>query len=675
MLMVDMPSPITFLPPPPPKGAGERPKPHPLEMSYSYKSSTIGHRPSVIGHRSSTIGHRPSVIGHRPSAIDHRSPAIRPQPPCQLIFPLACSKLFLPQFTMFNNKPAMLTLLACFMLLLNAGCKKHSVEPTPVVNPPVIVQPVDPPVANSIDFFLEDWVAKSFTVPSFTDTSILVNASQVITIDPATVITKIPASIFGNNANPYMTQIVTEPVLLNHISQLHPHIIRFPGGNLSSLFFWNAAWNSPPADAPATQLNAEGAEQPAGYWYGRNSMSWTLSIDNYYEMLRQTGNQGMITINYGYARYGTGANPVAAAAHLAAEWVRYDKGRTRYWEIGNESNGTWQAGYRINTKSNKDGQPEFITGELYGNHFKVFADSMRKAAAENGKQIFIGAQLLERAAEPWQTATDKTWNRGVYSAAANMPDFYIVHSYFTPYNTNSNANDILNSAVRVPKEMIEYIKTNTSQSGITMKPLALTEWNIFAVNSMQMVSHINGMHSVITLGELIENKFGMAARWNLSNAWDNGNDHGTFNAGDEPGATKWNPRPVFYHMYFFKKFLGDRLVASSTTNTNIETYASSFSSGEAGVTLINKSGSAEAVQLHIKSFQQGERYYGYTLTGGSDNGEFSRKVVVNGKGPSGVSGGPADYTQLKPWSAKTAGNISLILPARTVVCIVVERKK
>ncbi|MDV3197476.1 MAG: hypothetical protein Q8884_02725 [Sweet potato little leaf phytoplasma] len=35
-------------------------------------------------------------------------------------------------------------------------------------------------------------------------------------------------------------------------------------------------------------------------------------------------------MNYAYARYSTAADPVAAAAHLAAEWVRHDNGRTKY---------------------------------------------------------------------------------------------------------------------------------------------------------------------------------------------------------------------------------------------------------------------------------------------------------------------------------------------------------
>ena len=194
-----------------------------------------------------------------------------------------------------------------------------------------------------------------------------------------------------------MTQMVTEPTLLTHITNLHPKIIRFPGGNLSSVYFWNAAPGNPPADAPSKLLDANGNEIDPGYWYGKNTDSWTLSLDNYYNMLQQTNNEGIITVNYAYARYSTAANPVAAAAHLAADWVRYDNGRTKYWEIGNESNGTWQAGYRIDVSQNKDGQPEIITGDLYGRHFKIFADSMRAAATEIGKTIYIGAQLLDAA--------------------------------------------------------------------------------------------------------------------------------------------------------------------------------------------------------------------------------------------------------------------------------------
>jgi hypothetical protein len=474
-----------------------------------------------------------------------------------------------------------------------------------------------------------------------------------------------------------MTQMVTEPVLLNHITNLQPKILRAPGGSLSNLYFWNAPKNAAPADAPSQLLNATGTPSAAGYWYGKNIESWTLSLDNYYNVLQQTGSHGIICVNYGYARYGTSADPVAAAAHLAADWVRYDNGRTKYWEVGNENYGDWEAGYRINTSTNKDGQPEIITGQLYGKHFKVFADSMRKAAQQIGKTIYIGAVMVEAAPQSWNTNTVKTWNSGLLSQVGNSADFYIAHSYYTPYNTNSKAAEILATAPAVTKTMMDFLTQAFQSSGQQqIKPVALTEWNIFATGSKQQVSHIAGMHATMVLGELLKNKYGQASRWDLANAWENGDDHGLFNIGDEPdGVARWNPRPAFYHMYFFQKVLGDRFVSSSVFNNNdIESYASSYSSGEVGVTLVNKSTQSQTVQIKIQNFNAGARYYWYTLTGGNDNGEFSRKVFVNGRGPSGVSGGPENYSSLRAYSATTQNGINITLPAMSVVHVLVDKK-
>src|SRR6185437_9247677 len=101
------------------------------------------------------------------------------------------------------------------------------------------------------------------------------------------------------------------------LTTLRPPLIRLPGGSLSDVYFWNSPNGTPPADAPSTLKDANGADVAAGYWYGTNSDSWTITVDNFYNVLQLTGSQGMITVNYGYARYGTGADPVAAAAHMA----------------------------------------------------------------------------------------------------------------------------------------------------------------------------------------------------------------------------------------------------------------------------------------------------------------------------------------------------------------------
>ena len=99
---------------------------------------------------------------------------------------------------------------------------------------------------------------------------------------------------------------------------------------------------------------------------------------------------------------------------------------------------SWEAGYLIDVTKNQDGQPALVTGALYGQHFKVFADSMRAAAKETGATIYIGATLYQQAPQSYDYASIQTWNQGVLSQSGNTPDFYIVHNYFTAYAANSS---------------------------------------------------------------------------------------------------------------------------------------------------------------------------------------------------------------------------------------------
>jgi hypothetical protein len=212
------------------------------------------------------------------------------------------------------------------------------------------------------------------------------------------------------------------------------------------------------------------------------------------------------------------------------------------------------------------------------------------------------------------------------------------------------------------------------EAGVEMKPLALTEWNIFAEGSKQYVSYINGIHAAMTLGELIKNKYGMASRWDLANGWNNGNDHGMFSQGDEPGnVPRWNPRPVYYYMYYFQKYFGDLMVNSYVSgSTEITSYASIFRSGQAGIVVVNKSSSAKTVALDLQNFGYGNRYYVYSLTGGTDNGRFSLKTFVNGIGPTLQAGGPPDIESIKAKAYSTQNGVVLNLPAYSVHYVLVE---
>ncbi len=454
------------------------------------------------------------------------------------------------------------------------SCKKTP-TPAPVPLPPggggtvdsIIVPGVDPATANTIGFFLDDWQPKKFTAPAFTEATKPASAINTVTVDATSIITKIPLSEFGHNAVWWMGPVAGDARFIEPITNLHPHIIRFPGGSSSDVYFWNAEQGANPADAPLMIMDENGVKKAPGYNYGKTNYNWQCNLDNYYTMLQQTNNKGIITVNYGYARYGTSNNPVAAAAHLAADWVRYDKGRTQYWEIGNENFGSWEWGYRIDQSLNKDGQPEYITGALYAQHFNVFVDSMQKAAAEIGSKIQIGTVTYDSpATESWQTNTVKTWNTGVITGINNKADFYVVHNYFTPFNQNSNASVIFNSALTVPETMMKYI-----------------------TQTIQTIGAIVKTHCI-------------------------------------------------------------------------------------GCTLVNTSAASINVEVKMKNFYSGNRYYWYSLKGSNDNGEFSRKVLVNGNGPTGEAGGPISYHTIKALSSVTTNGLKVTIPARGAVFMTVDKK-
>jgi hypothetical protein len=208
------------------------------------------------------------------------------------------------------------------------------------------------------------------------------------------------------------------------------------------------------------------------------------------------------------------------------------------------------------------------------------------------------------------------------------------------------------------------------------KPVAMTEWNMWARGSKQQVSNVSGAFAALVLGESLTHQYGLAARWDLLNYWANGDDHGLFSDGNEPGVAKWTPRPSFYYLYFLQKMMGDRLVGIALSNgsTSVRAYASTYSSGKVNVNLINLTASPQTVTVKLKNFRAGEKFYWYSLEGGDDNGEFSRKVLVNKAGPAGMAGGPADYATLKARSAPTAQGIRLTVPPRGMVTAVIDQK-
>ncbi len=514
--------------------------------------------------------------------------------------------------------------------------------------------------AQNTNCFLDDFTPKDASIPLSVSASKTIAAPTVTVTLSADTLGQISKYVFGNAIAVWCGNVTGEAKFVENTKLLNPSLIRFPGGSWSNIFFWDGA----PSDVPDSAYDSSGERVKFYAISGKND--WPTTTENYYKLREQTGSQGLITVNYGYARYGLSADPVAQAAHLAAQWVRYDNGRTKFWEIGNENAGSWEAGWKIDTSTNKDGQPEIISGQLYGQHFKVFADSMRAAAAEVGANIYIGAQVLHFDGSTSWNSVDRTWNAGVFSEIGDAADFYVMHNYF---GSDANAGNLLSAAVTEPEKNINFIKQDIIDKNAFPKPVALTEYNMNSNNANPTMgrSYINGMQATILYNELIKNNFGLGTRWLLASGED-----GMFYQGDNV-SLRWQPRPDFYYAYYNQKFTGDHVITAESTNSDVLAYASRFASGETGVIIVNSGQAEQVVKIDLKDIGVGNQYYTYSLTGGTDNGDFSYYVTVNGVAPTGTQWGPRENLETIAANAYSIDQaIKLEVPAMSVQFIMIE---
>ncbi|MBN2775177.1 MAG: T9SS type A sorting domain-containing protein [Prolixibacteraceae bacterium] len=514
---------------------------------------------------------------------------------------------------------------------------------------------------NQTNCFLNDFEPKSATIPVFELADKTLEAPNVTVKIYADTLSKISRYIFGNAWAVWVGNVTNDPVLLNNVQTLNPSLIRFPGGSWADIFFWNGN----PADIPDSIYDGTTSKKTKFYAIsGKND--WPTTTANYYKMREETGSRGLISINYGYARYGLSEKPAEQAAHMAAEWVRFDNGRTKFWEIGNENAGPWEAGWMIDTSTNKDDQPKVITGELYGKHFKIFADSMRAAATEIGAEIYIGGQVLHFDGTDSWNSPDRKWNEGFFREVGDAADFYVMHNY---YGSGATVNNVLSAALSEPQKNIEFIRQDIENKNASYKPVAVTEYNMNHndSNPQMTVSFINGIQAVILFNEFIENNYGLAARWLLVTG-----ESGMFYDGDNT-SLRWQPRPDFYYAYYQQKFTGDHAVSTSSNNSNILAYASKFASGETGVVIVNKGTTDRIVSIKPTDIPVGEKYYCYTLTGGSDNGDFSFYVSINDESPSGTQWGPRENLENIPAKAYFIEDDILVdSPARSVQFLLLD---
>jgi len=515
--------------------------------------------------------------------------------------------------------------------------------------------------------FLDDFESKVAEIPRAVNAEKPADSASVIVTINEDTLGKISKYVFGNAIAAWFGSH-EDPELIENTALFAPTLIRFPGGSWSNGYFFNGV----PSDVPDSIYDGQTYNSTAGTadkleFSGHDGTEdWVTTTDQYYALRESTDvNEGLITINYGYARYGTSDDPVAKAAHLAADWVRYDARRTKFWEIGNENGGPWEYGWMIDTALNKDGQPQIITGELYGQHFKVFVDSMRNAAAQIGATTYIGAQLVIYGESSWNFV-DRDWNEGVFNEVGDYADYYVIHCYF------DNSADI-RSVLMSPRDLtdfMDFLKQDFIDKEAYPKPITVTEYNVtpcwgnVACEEREMsTSYINGIEAVVCMCEMIKNNYGLGARWLLEELF------------EAYGSNSNSPHAEFYYLAYLPNFYGDHAISTTSSDSDIFSYASKYSSGETAMIIINIGTDDEVIKIGSDSIGVGGKYYIYSFTGGTE-ADYSKDVYINGEGPSTNHWGPYDQLfniRANSYTIDTIDNeIKFTSPGRSVQMIMIE---
>ena len=470
---------------------------------------------------------------------------------------------------------------------------------------------------SQLNSFYEDWEPRVLNFPenSLLQNDPTSNSNVTINFNISNILGEILPSHLGTNLTHFLGEsVLNQADFMDNIKGLNNFTFRYPGGNGSNQFFWDG--NLPSSILNDSQITINNLIDGSG---------WRISPDDFVQILDSVNGKGIIAVNASYARYGTSPNPIQTAASYAANFVRHMNqnlgANIKYWEVGNENYGPWQAGYVVNGDT--------INGSKYGDIFNVFADSMKAA----DPSIKIGAVLFPH------DGVYNDWSKEVLQKVQNTADFLIIHDYFRrkPNPNNVTYQEMLNSISEVQQNVnnVNNMVTSYTNKPSGYFPIAMTEFN--SKTGEREISMANAIFISQVLCEQIKNNIGMSLLWSFQNGLDShGGDHG-MTARNSTVVQNNTPRPVYYVYYYLNKFLGDKLVFSYSNDPDINCYVSTFSSGEIGMVVINTSNFNKTVEFSATSSFTKDNFYWYEMNAID---ETDKKIYVNDLTTVNLEGGP-----------------------------------
>jgi hypothetical protein len=350
-----------------------------------------------------------------------------------------------------------------------------------------------------------DRVAKVKEVPAKVDVKIEGS------LDKDKVITqKINPGIFGINVALWDGDLQL-PETKKYVKAVNHQVLRYPGGLRADEDDWEEI------------LKAK---------------DWMIDTDQFFDYLKETGTEGMITVNFG-----------SGTPEKAARWVAHAKAKNanvKLWEIGNELYGSWHVFH--------------CTPEEYGKRGREFAIQMKKA---DPNAIITAVWSLEG-----------DWNRIVFEHMKDVVDGVNVHHYPQAAGQENDAG--LLSAPQDLPAILGSVRKQLEDYGVKGKKyeIWLTEWNSVDFRpGPQTMTIVNALFVADYLGMLSHVNIEQASYWDVHNdITPEGGDYGYLSRTGSPDGDNV-PRASYWAFKMASHSLGRGSVfKSGTGDDNVTSY-------------------------------------------------------------------------------------------------------
>jgi alpha-N-arabinofuranosidase len=392
-------------------------------------------------------------------------------------------------------------------------------------------------------------------------------AQPTITVDASHVVRTVDERIFGVNTAIWDSQLQgsqTVPLL----KAADVRALRFPGGSASDGYNWQTR---------------EGG-----------SGSWQPGFDDFAAIATALNAQVFLTINYG-----------SGNVKLAADWVTYANVTKRlgfkYWEIGNENYGSWE-----NDTHPVGQQWDPVT---YANEAKNYLAAMRAVdptikiglVAQAGEDQLDSKSPVHNVTNPRTGLSHHGWTPVMLATLKSLgvtPDYLIYHRYEQAPGQESDAALLQaaatwsNDATNLRQQLTDYL----GAAGASVELLVTENNSVYSDPGKQIVSLVNGLYLLDSVGQLLQTEINAMLWWDLRNGQDTKKNnsaslYGWRMYGDYGILSPTNePYPNYYAMKLLKYFArgGDKIVTATSTNNLVQPYAALRADGTLSVLVINK---------------------------------------------------------------------------------------